>query len=532
MFFAERLFTNGNIITMNPAKPRAEAVATFGDRILAVGRFSELQGLVGAQTKIIDLGGKTLLPGFNDAHGHLIQFGLDSMNLEVPPECAPNIPALKELVRKRAGQLKPGEWLLGWGWDESRMEEGLAPTVQDLSEAAPDNPVMLIRTCYHMVAVNELALKLGGVSDETPDPEGGKIVRDAAGKPTGILQDTAQDFVKSIIPPPRKAKVKRAIAEASKIYNSQGITSTCDAGSLGIIEDEIPAWCESSVDGTLNVRTNSLMLPETVEKVRNLGLTSNFGNDFFRFGCVKFFMDGSLGGGTAGMTKPYKNPSYGTGLIYMEQEELTAKVKVAHDAGYQISIHGIGDRTLDIVLSAYESALRDTPRKDHRHRIEHASMAYPHLLDRAKALDLTINMNPGFLYFLGIAHIQNIGDEVAYEFAMKTAMEKGIVVSAGSDRPVIHGHPKYSLFAMTQRETISGLDCGHGERLTAEQALYAYTVAGAYQSFEEHKKGSIEAGKLADFVLLSLDPTAVPPQALLNMEILMTVLGGRIVYEA
>jgi predicted amidohydrolase YtcJ len=532
MFYAEKVFTNGNIITMNPAQPRAEAVAVFGDRIIAVGSNSDMQGIINAGTKVIDLDSKTMIPGFNDGHAHLLQFGLDSLNVEVSPEQCPNLQALKKKIAERAATLEPGAWIKGWGWDEVRMEEGRAPSVEDLTEAAPNNPVMLIRTCYHMIAVNQMALDLGGITDNTSDPEGGKIVRNSSGKATGVLQDTAQDYVRSVIPPPGKEQLKEAIALASKIYNSQGITSTADAGVLGEVTGEVQAWSEACKEGLLTVRTTTLMLPEIVSKVRELGLPSNFGNDMFKFGCVKFFMDGSLGGGTAGMSKPYLKSEYGTGLIYMEQDELSAKVKDAHDAGYQISIHGIGDRTLDIIITAFEEALAANPRSNHRHRIEHSSLAYPHLLDRIKKSDLTINMNPGFLYFLGDSHVINIGDQVNYEFAMKTAIDKGIMVSAGSDRPVINGHPKYSLFAMTQRETISGQDCGKSECLTMEQALYTYTMAGAYQTFDENKKGSIEPGKLADFAVLSLAPTDVAPHDILNMEVLMTVLGGEIVFTA
>ncbi len=532
MFYAETVFVNGNIITMDPACPRAQAVAVYGDRILGVGTREELETIIGPTTRVIDLEGHTMVPGFNDAHGHLLQYGQDSLTLEVTPERCPNIQVMKQKIAERAAQLSPGEWLLGYGWDESRMEDGHAPNVEDLTEAAPQNPLMLIRTCYHMVAVNKMALELGGITDSTPDPEGGKIVRDQAGIPTGLLQDNAQDFVKNIIPPMTKDKLKQCIANASKLYNKQGITSTCDAGYLGGIDCEIPGWCEAAVEGLLTVRTSTLMLPETASKITELGIPSHFGNDMFRFGCVKYIMDGSMGGGTAGMSEPYLQPHLGTGLIYMEQEELNEKVKAAHDAGYQISIHGIGDKTIDRILTAFEAALAANPRPNHRHRIEHASMAYPHLLDRAKALGLTLNMNPGFLYYLGIAHIANIGDKVAYEFPMKTAMEKGIVVSAGSDRPVIDGHPKYSLFAMTQRDTIAGQDCGKAECLTMEQALYTYTVAGAYQTFEEDKKGMIRPGMLADFAVLSLDPTAGTPQKILDMEVLMTILGGQIVFTA
>lgn len=530
MICADKIFINGTVLTMDADRSRAEGVAVLGDKIVAVGTRAEIEATAGPKTQVFDLEGKTLMPGFNDAHGHLLQFGLDSLTIEVSPENCPNIAALKKMVAERAAETPAGEWIQGWGWDESRMEEGLAPSVQDLTEAAPNNPVILIRTCYHMIAVNQMALDLAKVTDETPDPEGGKVVRDANGKASGVLQDTAQDYVRSVMPLPGKDHLKKAIALACKIFNSQGITSTTDGGMLSEVMDEIPAWTEAERDGLLTVRTTTLMLEDTVEKIQHMGIPSNFGNDMFKFGCVKFFMDGSLGGGTAGMKKPYLKPELGTGLVYMEQEEISAKVKAAHDAGYQVAVHGIGDETIDRVVTAFEEAIKANPRENHRHRVEHFSMSYDYLLDRAKAIGLTINMNPGFLYFLANAHITNIGDEVKHEFAMKTALAKGLTVSAGSDRPVISGHPKYSIFAMTQRDTITGQDCGKEECISMEQALYAYTMAGAYQTFDENKKGSIEPGKLADLVMLNMDPTQKTPHEILDMEVLMTVLGGKIVY--
>lgn len=532
MFHADKVFLNGNIITMNLAQPKAEAVAVYQDKIIAVGSRTDLDALIGPGTKKIDLHGSTMIPGINEAHAHLLQYGLDCLNAEVTPEICPNIPALLKLVAARAAEAKPGEWIQGWGWDEVRMEEGRAPTVQELSAAAPNNPVYLMRTCFHVAVVNQMALEKSGITDTTADPEGGKIFRDESGHATGLLHDNAKDFIRDAMTNPDKAILKKAIAAASKIYNSKGITSTTDASLLAAVDEPLPAWCEAELEGLLTVRTSALMLPEVAKGYRTLGLPSNFGNDMFKFGCIKFIMDGSVGGGGAGMTKPYLKKEYGTGLMYMEQDELTAKVKSAHDAGYQISIHGIGDATLDRVLTALESALRDNPRADHRHRIEHFSMSYPHLLDRAKAIGVTINMNPAFLYFLGDSHLLNIGQEVYHEFAMKSALDRGIVVSAGSDCPVTNIDPRYSLFAMTNRETINGRDCGKAERLSMEQALYAFTMAGAYQNFDEKKKGSIEVGKYADFAVLSMDPLAGDTREILNLKTLMTVLGGEIVYTA
>lgn len=532
MIKADTIFTGGTILTMDPRYPKAEAVAVCGERIMAVGTRQEIEELAGPDTKTIHLDGKTMIPGFNDSHSHLLQYGLELVTVDLTPEVCPSLEVMKQRIAQRAAESKPGEWIRGWGWDETRMAEGRMPTADDLTEAAPNNPVMITRTCYHMVVANRMALELGGVTNSTADPQGGCIVRDANGVATGLLQDDAQNFVKGVIPPPEKEDLKKALALSSKVFNSCGITSTTDGSTLLEIRGEIPAWCEASESGLLTVRTSALMAPVVADRTRELGITSNFGNDMFRFGCVKFFMDGSLGGMTACMTKPYLVPPYGTGLIYMEQEELDEKVKSAHDAGYQLSIHGIGDRTLDMILTAYERAQAANPRTNCRHRIEHGSMSYPHLLERIKKLGLEVSMNPAFLYFLGKAHVAAIADDVAYEFPMKTCFEMGIPVSIGSDCPVENCHPKYGIYAATARKTIADQDCGRKECLSMEQALYAVTMGGAHHSFEEHKKGSITPGKLADFAVLDLNPLETQPEGILDMNVLMTVLGGKVIYEA
>lgn len=529
---AHLIFTGGTIRTMDPRRPTAQAVAVCGRHIMAVGNRQEILELAGPDTKIIHLEGKTMIPGFNDAHSHLLQYGLELATIDLRPEVCPNLAVMKQRIARQAAQMAPGQWIRGWGWDESRMEEGRVPTADDLSQAAPANPVMITRTCYHMVVANRLALELGGVTGNTPDPQGGRIVRDGDGTATGLLQDSAQDLVKGVIPPPEKEDLKKAIALACRVYNAKGITSTTDGSTLLEIHGEIPAWCEAGREGLLTVRTEALMAPSVADRIRDVGIPSNFGTDLFRFGCVKFFMDGSLGGMTACMTEPYLLPPYGKGLTYMEQEELNEKVAAAHRAGYQVSVHGIGDHTIGMILTAYEKALAQTPRANHRHRIEHASMSYPHLLRRIQTLGLDLNMNPAFLYFLGRAHVGAIQQRVEQEFPMAACFQMGIPVSIGSDCPVEDCHPKYGLYAATVRKTIADQDCGRAQCLTMDQALYALTMGGAHHTFQEEEKGSITPGKLADFAVLSFDPLSRPAQEIRELEVLMTVLGGRVVYEA
>lgn len=528
---ADKVFVNGTIYTMDPKNPKAEAVATFGKMILGVGQKSDMESLIGPDTKVIDLGGRTMIPGINDSHSHIIMYGINLTLVDLDPSKCPDIATMKKLVAERAALLGPGKWVQGWGWDETRMTDGRMPNADDMSEACPNNPVTLTRGCVHMILTNRMGLDMAGVTNDTPDPEGGKIVRDEHGVATGLMQDNAQNFIKDIVPPYTKDEMVAAIETASKAYNSKGITSSCDAGTLISVEGENQAWYEAWASGRMTIRNTTLMAGDTAAKIKSLGVGSNFGDDMLRFGCVKFFMDGSLGGATACMKKAYKSNPDNFGLAYMEQDELNAKVKEAHDLGYQISVHAIGDETIDRVVTAIENALKYNPRTDHRHRIEHNSYCTPDLLEREKKAGINISVNPDFLYFFGISHLKHIGTDVYQEFAAKTALKMGIPVAIGSDCPVLVPDPCYGLYAITQRKAIDGSDLGRDECLTMDQALRAYTKAGAYMTFEENIKGTIERGKLADFAVLNYDPYTLDGEEILKFAAEMTVLGGKIVFE-
>ncbi|MDD4799257.1 MAG: amidohydrolase family protein, partial [Clostridia bacterium] len=242
---ADKVFVNGTIYTMDPKNPKAEAVATFGKMILGVGQKSDMESLIGPDTKVIDLGGRTMIPGINDSHSHVIMYGINLTLVDLDPSKCPDIATMKKLVAERAALLGPGKWVQGWGWDETRMTDGRMPNADDMSEACPNNPVTLTRGCVHMILTNRMGLDMAGVTNDTPDPEGGKIVRDEHGVATGLMQDNAQNFIKNIVPPYTKDEMVAAIETASKAYNSKGITSSCDAGTLISVEGENQAWYEA-----------------------------------------------------------------------------------------------------------------------------------------------------------------------------------------------------------------------------------------------------------------------------------------------
>jgi predicted amidohydrolase YtcJ len=533
MIQADAVYRNGVIHTMDSRVPEAQAIAVIGNIIAGVGSNEDMEPLTGPGTRVFDLGGKTVLPGFNDSHNHMACWGVAESGISIAPESCPDLQTMKKLLAQRAVEARPGEWLCGWGFDEGRMKEGRRPVAQDLDEGVSDHPVLLTRNCGHISVANSAAIKLAGIDDNTPDPQGGQIVRDEHGHATGILLETAQDIVKGVIPPLDKDDIVRALELATKHHLSMGITSSTDAGVVNAVKEEIEGWVLAHTEEKLRVRTYTMLFAQNWDRLLAGGFLRSYGNDTHRFGSVKFLLDGGVSGGTAVMYEPYQTPPGTNGILYMEQDELNETLKKYHESGLQISCHAIGDRTIDQVLNAYEKVLQESPRPNHRHRIEHFSMATPRQMERAKALHVNVTMNPGFFYYLGDSHLDRIGERVQREFPMKQALAHDLMIGIGSDSPVINVDPKYSLYASVFRKTMSGKSCGTEQAISMRQAVWAYTQAGAYMSFEENRKGSITQGKLADFVVLSLDPMAIcenEAEKLLEMQVIATVLDGECLY--
>ncbi len=541
MFQVDTVYKNGTIYTMNPKQPRAQALAITGNLVVGVGNNDDMESVIGPDTKVYDIGGKTMIPGFNDSHNHMIVLGFKLTGVPVTPEQCPDIEAIKQAVAKRVSNLKPGEWVRGFGFDESRMMDGRMINAYDLDEVAPNNPVQLSRTCGHMSIVNNLAIKLAKIDNNTPDPNGGKIIRDEHGKATGLLQDAAQHLVLDIMPPFTKKEIVSALDHSCKAYNACGITSSTDSGVIPAIAEEVEGWAEASNESIFTVRTSNYMYLNSADKPTGFNrlieaglLNASYGNAVHRFAGAKFLLDGSVGGATAATYEPYLTPPKQTGVLYMEQEELDSHVRRLHDAGVQLSIHAIGERALDQALLACKKAINANPRMNHRHRIEHASLATKDHLQCIKDLNIYVGMQPGFFYFLGDSHLKNIGSKrVEKEFPIRSAMDLGIITALGTDCPVIDINPKYTLYSTVFRKTISGQSCGTAEGISMETAIWAYTQAGAYLTFEENIKGSLAVGKLADFTILSMDPMKVDmehAQDILNMSVIATVMDGKLVY--
>lgn len=532
MVKADIVFKNGNVITISHTQPRAQAVAIWEDRILAVGDNLRVEPLIGPKTKVVNLAGKTLMPGFNDAHNHMLMYGTGLMEVDCSSPPVGSIADIKKLIAEQTPKTPAGEWIRAWGYDDSKLAEKRMPNRWDLDEISPAHPVSITRTCVHMIVVNSRALELVGITRDTPDPEGGKIVRDpATGEPTGLLQESAQNLVKDIIPPYGQNDLRQAIKLASQKYVSQGITSSSDASTLVRIKDEMPAWYEAKQNGDLLVRTYLMMGEEIAAKVKALGLKTGFGDNMLRLGSIKMFSDGGVGGATAALSESYSHQPGSRGILYMSQEEIDQKIADAHNAGFQISIHAIGDRAIEMVVAAYAKALPANPRINHRHRIEHCQVCPAGLQRKIADLGIIPVMQPSFFYRLGDSHIVNLGrTRVAYEFPVRSILALGAKVAGSSDRPVVDGNPIFGLYTAVTRRTDSGDNVGTEECISIEKALEMYTLNGAYASFEENIKGSIEQGKLADMIILSADPTQIDPEELLNLHVEMTMVGGKVVF--
>ncbi|MCW3979616.1 MAG: amidohydrolase [Candidatus Bathyarchaeota archaeon] len=526
--------TNGNVITIDERNPRAQAVYIVGERIVKVGSDGEIGGLIDEATDVIDLEGRTVVPGFVDCHAHPMGFGQSLMNVNC---CTPPMRSIEDIVesiREAVEEKGEGEWILGRGYDDFKLAEKRHPNRWDLDSAAPDNPVIITRLCGHISVVNSLALELVGITKDTKDLEGGEIDRDTeTGEPTGVLRGGAIAPIRGIIPPPDLEKLKRGIELAAEEFLTRGVTSVSDAG----VRDPLTVKAYQAVmrDG-MPIRVNLMMSREVLDHLSELGVETGFGDERLRIGAIKMVFDGSFSGRTAAMFEPFKDTPGNTGILYTSQEELNEGVLASHEAGFQVGVHAIGDRAISGVLDAYEAALKRLPKADHRFRIEHCGINSPEIVLRIKSLGVIPVPQPIFLWGEGESYRAGLdGERADWAYPVKTWMDEGITVALSSDCPATSGEelisPLLGIHVAANRKTDAGNDIGPAQRIGVENAIRAYTLNGAIATFEEGIKGSIEPGKLADLVVLSEDPTEVTPGAIKDVGLEMTIVGGRIAYR-
>ena len=534
---------NANVLTMDPARPRASAVSVAGGRITA------LDEIPAGTAHVVDLRGATVLPGFHDAHNHMTGFGMSLGEVDLRSDAAGSLDELYAAIARRAETTAPGEWVVGSGYDQNKL--GGHPHRDALDRAAPGRRVWLRHTSGHMCVVNGVVLADLGVDAAATEIPGGRVTTDDDGRPTGLLEERAQLLVGSLVYPYPLAELADAIARAAAEYLKEGVTSCTEAGIGGgwvaHSPAELAAYQLARDQGRLGVRVELMTAGEVLHPLGahagdnlslglDLGITSGFGDEWLRLGATKIFADGSLVGRTAAMNDPYAGPdgdSDQAGYLQADAADLQALIIAAHRSGWQVATHAIGDRAIDVVLDAYEQALERYPRRDPRHRIEHFAVVGPKQLARAAALGVIAVPQGRFASELGDGMLAAVGqDRHAWLYRLRSLLEAGMVLPGSSDRPVVAGAPLLGIHDMVNRQTSSGEPFNPGEAITAGQALRAWTWGSAYASRQEHVKGSIAPGMLADLVVLSEDPTAVSPDRIAGLEVLATITGGIPRYEA
>jgi len=521
---------NARVFTVDRAHPWAEAVAVCGERIAAVGTSEQVRRHVTDRTRVVDAHGRLVVPGFNDAHVHLIGGAKDLLSVNLRD--ATSAAEMQARVRTFAARVPQGRWLLGGYWDHESWPDHALPTRALVDAAAPDHPVFLQRLDGHMAVVNSRALALAGITRDTAVPEGGAILKDASGEPTGILKDNAMELVSRVIPAPSFDETVAAARVALAHAASLGVTSIQD---LTTSADELRAYQALRAAGELPVRIYSVQ-ERPLPTFAGMGAQTGFGDDWLRIGGVKLFADGSMGSGTAAFFEPYADDPTTRGLLLQSPEELRRLVFDADAAGFQVEVHAIGDRANAVVLDIFERLVAERGPRDRRPRIEHAQVVRDADKARFARLGVVASIQPSHCTDDMRWAERRIGPDrcaIAYDF--KSFVDAGVHVAFGTDWYVEPLDPMIGLHAAVTRQFADGTPPGGWhpeERLTMAQAVEFYTLGSAYAQFADSRKGSIEPGKLADLVMLSRDIFAVPPSEILGTRPILTIVGGRIVYEA
>ncbi len=526
------ILTNGHIVTSDPAQPVAEAVAIRNGIIAAVGSNADTLTERRPGTEVIDLRGRTATAAFNDAHCHPMNVGFAAAAVSARPEDTTSINQLVARIRERAASQPTDRWIRARGYDDARFDERRHPTRADLDAAAPEHPVIVVRACGHVAVANTVALQRAGVTATSVDPEGGVIDRDEHGEPTGILRETAMRAVYNAIPQPTVAEIAEALDRCTALYHAVGVTSVAEAGIHR--PEEMTAYQALHDRGSGGLRTYLMMMvDEMLDALEGTGIRTGFGDARLRIGPAKLFLDGSIGGRTARMHHPYLGEAENVGLWMQTPNAFKTKFKRAHDLGWQCCAHAIGDAAIDLLLDCYEEAMAANPRPDARHRIEHCEfITDTAVFDRIKRLGCVPVPGTTFLRDFRPVYVQNLGPErLRYANAMRTFIDKGIVAAASSDAPVVTISPLAGIETMMTRRDFAGEQAFAEETISFEEAVWAYTWAGAYASFEECIKGSLTPGKLGDVTVLNADARTVDPDDIAEMTVDYTVMDGEIVYR-
>jgi predicted amidohydrolase YtcJ len=509
MSSADLVLKNARVLTMDAARPVATLVAVTGDTISYVGEQTELDSIAGAGTRIIDCGGRAVLPGFHDAHLHLFSLIRKLLSIDLSPVSVRSIADIKEKIREKARNTPAGTWLSGTDYNEFYLAEKRCPTRWDIDEVDSDHPVVLSHRSLHACVLNSLALSLAGITRDTEEPPGTRIERDlVTGEPNGILIEMLGYIRSRVIPPLTEAELTEGVVIANRLFLSAGITSVQDA----TVSNNLERW-ETVCDFVLNERLRSRMTlmagAPYWKDFSEVNLKTGSGDNLMRLGAVKVLLE----------AQPDQ-----TAL-----NELTSEI---HRAGFQLAFHAIAEITVNTAVTALEKAGGYSPVSGRRHRIEHCAECPPYLLERIEKLGLVVVTQPPFIYYNGERYLATVPEsQQPWLYRIRSPLESGIIVAGSSDAPVVPNHPLVGIYAAVTRRAESGQVLLPEESITPNQALELYTVNAAYSSFEEKIKGSISTSKLADMVVLSDDPTSAPPEKIKDIKVQMTIIGGKVVWE-
>lgn len=529
---ATLVLTNGQIHTMDPERPRVSAVAIRGDEIIAAGEDDEAKALLGAEGEWIDLGGRAVTPGLVDAHVHFQWYALNLQRIDLF-----EVPTLEEALRRveaAAAEMEGDGWLQGRGWTQDVWPSRAFPTAADLDRVAPDVPVYLIHKSGHAAWANSRALRLAGVTADTPDPDGGQIQRDERGRPTGILFETAMNLVSERIPEPTVAEVADAMRAAQEQCWQLGLTGLHDFDGRSSFQ----ALQTLRHNGELGLRVIKNIPAHLLEHAAAVGLRSGFGDDWLRIGAIKIFADGALGPRTAYMIEPYEGEPDNRGIAVTDKEEMMAIAVEASANGLGLTIHAIGDRANHDVLDVYE-AVREVEQVEGRprlrHRIEHVQIIHPDDKDRLAELDVIASVQPSHATADMEMADRYWGERARYSYAWRTMLESGATLVFGSDAPIESIAPLPGLYAAVARRRPDGAPGPAGwypeQRLTLAEAVHAFTRAAAVTGGREAYQGMIAPGYLADLTIFGRDIFSAPAEALLETEIAGTLVGGAFKYR-
>ena len=511
---ADVILKNANVITMDAARPAAEAVAISGDKIALAGANADAEITTRAGTRIIDCGGRTVVPGCNDAHLHLFSLMKKLLSVDLSPAAVGSIEDIKQVIRRKAEDTPAGNWISGTDFNEFYLKERRFPTRWDIDEVAPDHPVILSHRSLHACVLNSMALKLAGIGMETEEPPWATIEREpTTGEPNGVLYEMLSEIRGTVVPPMTDAELYEAAGLVNTLFLSNGITSFHEA----TYRNDPGRWQTVSKlieKGTLKSRIYMMAGGNFWQQFREAGLVPGSGDNHIRLGAVKVMVTQT------------------SGKLHPSPEELKRLVLDVHQAGFQLAFHAEEEDVIEAVIDVLEYVNGILPVVESRHRIEHCAEGTPRLLKRLPELGVVIVNQPPFIYYSGERFLATVEPDILpWMYRIRSPMESGVIVAGSSDTPVVPLNPLAGIYAAVTRKTESGQDFQPEETVSPQQALAMYTVNAAYASFEEDIKGSIAEGKLADMVVLSDDPTKVPPERIKDIKVEMTIIGGEVVWE-